>query len=110
MISGIELIQAKLLKALADDGVTPFEARGKPFNPAFHEALAYHENPDVPDQSVMEVLHGGYLIGDRVLRAAQVVVARGGPPPEEPEEAEPDTEDVAADDEQPVAQDADQEA
>lgn len=94
MISGIELIQQKLLKALADDGIKPFEAQGKRFDPAFHEALAYHENPDVADQSVMEVLHGGYTVNDRVLRAAQVVVAKGGPPLAEEVDEEPDTEDA----------------
>ena len=94
LIHGLELIMQKLLKALADEGITAFEAHGKPFDPAFHEALAHHENPEVPDQSVMEVLHRGYMIHDRVLRAAQVVVAKGGPPPELDDE-EPGTEDVA---------------
>jgi len=89
---GIEIIQQKLLKALAEDSIVPFDALGKPFDPAFHEALAYHENPDVPAQSVMEVLHRGYTIDQRVLRAAQVVVARGGPPLDE--EEEPGTEDA----------------
>ncbi|MFW6161116.1 MAG: nucleotide exchange factor GrpE, partial [Planctomycetota bacterium] len=91
-VHGLELIQQKLLKALADEGITPFEALGKRFDPAYHEALAYHDNPEVPDQTVMEVIHDGYMINDRVLRAAQVVVAKGGPPRAEDEE--PGTEDV----------------
>jgi len=95
MIQGIELIQSKLLKALAGKSIEPFEALGKTFDPAFHEALAHHENPEVPDQSIMEVLHKGYTIGERVLRAAQVVVAKGGPKPEA-EDEEPKTEDVEA--------------
>jgi len=97
LIHGIGLIQAKLLKALADEGVTPFDALGVPFDTAYHEALAYQENPDVPDQSVMEVLQRGYMIGDRLLRPAQVVVARGGEQIEveaEADEEEPKTEDA----------------
>lgn len=81
---GIELIQAKMLKGLAGDGIEPFEALGKPFDPAYHEAVAYHEKPDVPDQTVIEVVQRGYMISDRVLRAAQVVVAKGHKTPDAP--------------------------
>ena len=78
LIHGIELIQAKLLKALADDAVVPIEARDKEFDPAFHEAVAHVKTPDVYDQTVVEVLREGYMLGERVLRPPQVVVATGG--------------------------------
>lgn len=115
---GLELIQQKLLKALAEEGIRPFEAHGRPFDPAYHEALAYHDNPELPDQTVMEVIHEGYTINDRVLRAAQVVVAKGGQPRAD-EDEEPGTEDIevprpggqtAADGQGPTADDTDQEA
>jgi len=76
-VSGIELIHAKMLKGLSEEGVKPFDAMGKPFDPAFHEAVAYHEQPNVADQTIIEVVQRGYMIGDRVLRAAKVVVAKG---------------------------------
>ena len=75
---GFRLIHSKLMKALADEGIAPFEALGKPFDPAFHEAVARVDRPGVADQTIVEILHRGYLVGDRVLRAAQVVVAKGG--------------------------------
>jgi len=86
---GIELIQAKLLKALADDGVAPYEAQGQPFDPAFHDAVAYLDQPNVPENTIVDVLQRGYMIGDRVLRAARVVVAKGGPKPDRAADAPP---------------------
>jgi len=77
---GFELIQSKFLKALSDQGITALEALGKPFDPAFHEAVARVEKPDVTDQTVIEVVRRGYMAADRVLRAAQVVVAKGERP------------------------------
>jgi molecular chaperone GrpE len=81
---GCQMIQAKLLSALADQGITPFDALGKPYDPGLHEAIARIERPDLPDQTVVEVTRRGYLIADRILRPAQVVVARGAKAPEGP--------------------------
>lgn len=89
LIHGIELIQAKLLKALADDAVVPIEAENKEFDPAFHEAVAHVKNPEVYGQTVVEVLREGYMLGERVLRPPQVVVATGGERRPEPADAEP---------------------
>lgn len=73
---GIELIHGKLLAALAAQGIVPFEAQGKPYDPAYHEAIALIEKPDAPDRSIIEVVRKGYLIGDKVLRPARVVVSK----------------------------------
>jgi len=74
---GFELIHSKLLKTLASEGVEPFNPINQPFDPAYHEAVAHIERPDVPDNTIIEVVRTGYTIGDRVLRPAQVVVAKG---------------------------------
>ena len=89
LIEGIQLIRAKLLKALADDGVEPIHARHEPFDPAFHEAVSHLPDPDVPDHTIVEEVTRGYLIRGRVLRASQVVVATGGERRDEPNRAEP---------------------
>ncbi len=71
-----------ILPALDDldlGGIVPFDALGKPYDPAFHEAVVQLEKADVPDRTVLEELRRGYLQGDRVLRAARVVVSKGGP-------------------------------
>jgi molecular chaperone GrpE len=112
LLQGIEMIQAKLLKALAEDGITPIEAKGQSFDPAFHEAVAHLHNPDLPEHTIVEELRRGYMIGDRVLRASQVVVSTGGPKrtPEPPETAaeDEDTADVPVEAEGNDAGDADQ--
>ncbi|HUT33676.1 MAG TPA: nucleotide exchange factor GrpE [Planctomycetota bacterium] len=77
LLRGVELIHGKLLAALREEGVVPFDALGKPYDPAFHEAIAQVDRPDVLDRSIVEVVRGGYLLGERLLRAARVVVARG---------------------------------
>jgi len=74
---GFELIHSKLLKALANEGVESFNPVNQPFDPAYHEAVAHLERPGVPDNTIIEVVRTGYTIGDRVLRPAQVVVAKG---------------------------------
>lgn len=108
LLQGIELIQSKLLKALAEDDITPIEAKGQPFDPAYHEAVAHLHNPDLPEHTVVEELRRGYMIGERVLRASQVVVSTGGSKrkpdlPETPEEDD-DTADI------PVEPDQEEEA
>lgn len=85
LLRGIELIHGKLAAALRDEGVAAFDALGKPFDPGFHEAVAQIEKPDVPDRTVIEVVRKGYLLGERILRVARVVVAKGAKPPEAPQ-------------------------
>jgi molecular chaperone GrpE len=101
---GFELIKAKLMKALEDHDVAPYDTLGQRFDPAYHEAVAHVEKPEARDQEVIEVLRVGYMMGNRVIRAAQVVVAKGGVAwPEdgasltvETEDAGEDTEDAQA--------------
>jgi molecular chaperone GrpE len=55
--------------------VRPFSAVGQPFDPTRHEAVGRVERDDVDDQTVIAEPLRGYLIQERVLRPAQVVVA-----------------------------------
>ncbi len=81
ILKGVELIRGKLLAALREGGIVPYDSLGKPYDPAFHEAVVQLEKADVPDRTVLEELRRGYLQGDRVLRAARVAVSKGGPKP-----------------------------
>jgi molecular chaperone GrpE len=49
---------------------------GEPFDPERHEAIAVRTSPEAPDQTVLEVQRPGFALGSRVIRPAQVVVAR----------------------------------
>ncbi len=73
--TGVELIHRNFQAALERVGVRPFVAVGEPFDPARHEAVGRSERRDVEDQTVVSEALRGYLIQDRVLRPAQVVVA-----------------------------------
>jgi molecular chaperone GrpE len=75
--TGMELIYNKLIKYLAQNGVTPIESTGKPFDADLHEAIA---NVPVPDESqrgvVIDTLTKGYILNDKVLRHAKVAVGQ----------------------------------
>jgi molecular chaperone GrpE len=75
----VELIHRNFLTALERLGVRPFEAVGQPFDPTRHEAVGRVERADVDDETVVAEPLRGYLFQDRVLRPAQVVVAKHPP-------------------------------
>jgi molecular chaperone GrpE len=78
LLQGVELVRRDLLGALGRHGVSRIEARGKPFDPARHEAMAQVEDDAVAPNTVVEELQPGYLLRDRLLRPARVVVSRRG--------------------------------
>ena len=78
-IEGVTLVAQRLRDYLARSGVTVEDPLGKPFDPAFHEALLEVDPPaGTAPGAVVQVVHKGYRRGDRALRAARVVVARAG--------------------------------
>ena len=63
---------------LGRQGVERIGARGEPFDPVRHEAVAVQPaDGDVPDRTIVDITRSGWARGDRVLRPAQVVVSRG---------------------------------
>lgn len=75
-LKGVEMILAHLYEMLKKHDVKPIEAKGKPFDPGCHEALMQAEDAQAPDNTVLEELQKGYLLGDRVIRTAKVKVAK----------------------------------
>jgi molecular chaperone GrpE len=74
--SGLAAIRDQMAAVLSRQGVTRLGERGERFDPARHEAIGVRETDQAEDQTVLEVARSGYALGDRVLRPAQVVVAR----------------------------------
>lgn len=72
---GIELIYQKLMKILEKRGLKTFETVGKEFDVNLHDALMQMPKPDVPHQTVLEEVQKGYMLHDKVLRHAKVVVS-----------------------------------
>lgn len=75
-VEGVRLIQRKLAGFLESEGVTRIESLGEPFNPELHEAVGIAQVGDADSGSIVEVLRQGYLLHDRVVQVAQVVVNR----------------------------------
>jgi len=75
VVGGIELIQRELLKILEHAGVTRYSALGQPFDPTRHEAIARVVSADAKPGTVVAETMPGYLLHNRVLRAALVSVA-----------------------------------
>lgn len=79
LVEGMEMTEREMLRTLEKHGVKKLEPAGERFDPNFHQAMFEVPNPDVPNQTVVEVVQAGYVISDRVLRPAMVGVAKGGP-------------------------------
>jgi len=74
---GIELILQKITKILENNGVKPMQTVGKSFDVHFHDVLLQIHKPDVEPHTIIEEVERGYLMHDKVLRHAKVVVAAG---------------------------------
>jgi molecular chaperone GrpE len=74
--SGVAMIQQQLKAVLAENGLEEVDATGKPFDPAWHEAVSQQETDTVPEDHVVQQLRKGYKVRDRLVRAASVVVAK----------------------------------
>lgn len=74
--SGVEMIYRQLQDYLTKSGVSPMEAKGKPFDPNLHEAIHQQETTEVPDETVLAEVQKGYIFNGKVLRHAIVQVSR----------------------------------
>src|SRR4051794_29187485 len=82
---GFKAVADQLERILAGVGLVKFGAVGDPFDPTIHEALSHiGEDPDVTVTTCKVIAKAGYRIGDRVVRAAQVLVVDPVSGPSEP--------------------------
>lgn len=72
---GVRLLLDEFVKALRSNGVEPIDSVGRPFDPAYHEALMQDANSDLPFGTVSQEFERGYKLHDRVLRHAKVAVS-----------------------------------
>jgi molecular chaperone GrpE len=98
LVDGVALTEREFLNVLERNGVKRIDPEGQPFNPHQHQAMIEIDQPDVPPGTVVQVYQPGYILEDRVLRPAMVVVAKGGEkrPSEQKSSAEPKASDDAA--------------
>ncbi len=83
LVGPFAAVAEQLVNALTKFGLTAFGAKGDPFDPTRHEAVAHLTSAEVTEPTCVEVMRRGYLLGERLLRPALVAVAD----PVEPEPA-----------------------
>jgi molecular chaperone GrpE len=76
VVEGVTLTLNEIYKVFEQFGVKPFESLGKTFNPVFHQAMMQEETEAYPENTVSRELQKGYMIHDRLLRPAMVVVSK----------------------------------
>ena len=76
VVEGVELTLKSLVDVLAKNGITPVDPHGEPFDPQVAQAMSMIENPDVEPNTVIAVMQKGYLLKDRLLRPAMVMVSK----------------------------------
>lgn len=75
LVQGVAMVQVQVLDVLKRHGITPIEAQGQPFDPNLHQAVMQQPSAEQPPNTVLQVLEQGFMIHDRVLRPARVVVS-----------------------------------
>lgn len=75
MDDSFKAVATKIDKAFAKFGVEKFGEKGEDFDPTKHDAVLHRPDPDATKETVDAVVEAGYRIGDRVIRAARVVVS-----------------------------------
>jgi molecular chaperone GrpE len=75
LAQGVELVRTMFLDVLRRHGISSANALGQPFDPNLHHALATKAVPGQPANTIVEVVKEGYRIHERLLRAAEVIVA-----------------------------------
>ncbi|MFV0368775.1 MAG: nucleotide exchange factor GrpE [Hyphomicrobiaceae bacterium] len=78
LLDGVTMTEREFLNVLDRHGVKRISPKGEPFDPRLHQAVMERQEPSVANGTVVEVFQPGYVIEDRCLRPAMVVVARGG--------------------------------
>lgn len=77
LVKGFALVGDQLKQSLKKFGLTPIEVENVDFDPNVHEAILHMASEEVPENGIVSQTRAGYMLGKRVLRAAQVIVSSG---------------------------------
>jgi molecular chaperone GrpE len=75
LLEGIKMVVQQLGPVLARHHCTPIAALGQPFDPNFHDAILHQPSADFPPNTVIQEVHQGFQLHDRVVRPSQVIVS-----------------------------------
>lgn len=74
--NGIEMVAQGFHNILLTEGLKPIEAKGKLFDPYLHEVVTCIQRNDCPENTVVEEVQKGYLLGNRVIRFSKVIITK----------------------------------
>ncbi len=77
IIEGLEASERSMLKVFEKNGIKKIEPMDEPFNPNLHEVMFEAPVPGKPSGMIIQLVDAGYVLNDRLLRAAKVGVAKG---------------------------------
>ena len=75
--AGLEMTLNMFVQGLSKFGVKLLDPVGQPFDPNLHEAMMQQDSADYPNNTVITVMQKGYLLHDRLVRPARVIVSKG---------------------------------
>ena len=76
LIDGIDMVQKKMVETLQRSGISCLQPVGQPFDPNCHEAVSEQQDEQHPPGTVLQQLQPGYMMHNRLIRPAKVVVAK----------------------------------
>ncbi len=79
LLEGVSMTERELLSSLEKHKIRKLSPKGEKFDPNFHQAMFEVPDKTIPNNTVVEVIQDGYVIGERMLRPAMVGVSKGGP-------------------------------
>lgn len=82
LVQGVGMVHTQLLDILRRHGIARIEAQGQPFDPNLHQAVMQQPSQEHPPMTVLQALEQGYLLHERVLRPARVIVSTASDKPE----------------------------
>ena len=85
---GMNMIIGEFDKALDELGVKRMKTAGEKFDPSLHDAVGYEKSADIPEGMIIREWSGGFMLGDKLLRPARVLVSSGSAPEEGAETAD----------------------
>jgi molecular chaperone GrpE len=90
IVEGVRMIEKQFYTILAGLDIHPIAAEGRPFDPNYHDAVLQQPSADALPNTVLHELKKGFVLGEELLRPAQVIVSSSPPQPEQ--EGEPQEE------------------
>jgi molecular chaperone GrpE len=76
VVEGVEMVLKEFFKVLEKFNLKSLDSDGEMFDPNFHQAVMQEETDEVPENTIIKVMQKGYILHDRLIRPAMVVVAK----------------------------------